>query len=207
MLSKVWTPNGVGIALVSLSLVGLFFLESVFTPRSHRFEIPQGENAPLKNIPLDTSFKVVVPGGLSNLKMGSTSSFKDIFTTKENSPELLLVNFWATWCDPCVEEIPSLNWMGQQLSKNAISSRYQLVTISVDENSKSISKLERTLKTRFNFAVLHDPDGQFSRTLGITKFPETFLVDSNGTVLYKWIGPQDWQSQEMIQTLASLSKP
>jgi peroxiredoxin len=76
-----------------------------------------------------------------------------------------------------------------------------LVTISVDESAEAVRKFAKTLNRPLPFLVLHDPDGAFSRQLGVTKFPETFLIDSKGKILQKWIGPQDWLSLEVLQFL------
>ncbi|MCB0404572.1 MAG: TlpA family protein disulfide reductase [Bdellovibrionales bacterium] len=112
----------------------------------------------------------------------------------------LIVNFWATWCAPCLDELPSLEQLNRRLSATAEGPR--LVTVSVDEKTGVIDQLFKTLEFKPSFLVLHDPEGAFARQLGTTRFPETYWIDRNGTILHRWIGPQDWLSKEVIEKLA-----
>lgn len=204
MAPRAWTPNGLGIFWVSIALLGLFFIEPLVSRRSYFFKTPETTSPLLREIPLKSELEVVLSGGVTELQNKKLTSFQNIVNSSPS--KLLLINFWATWCDPCVEEIPSLNWLSRQLKETSGMGLPSFVTVSVDEKRQSIFQLEKTLENRLDFPVLHDPDGKFSRTLGISKFPETFLVDSEGAILYKWIGPQDWQSQETIKILASFAK-
>lgn len=121
---------------------------------------------------------------------------------KELATRNLLINFWATWCDPCIEEIPSLNLLAKQLHLAQSKTTPLLVTISVDETAVAVKKLEESLSRKYEFIVLHDPDGKWAKSLNITKFPETFLIAPDGKLLFKWIGPQDWLSLETLQILS-----
>ncbi len=205
MSPRVWTPNGVGILGVTLALIALFFLEPLTVKRSYQFSNPEKSVSPLKQIPLNYEFELALSGQESTLQNQKRMSLEKFLAAQKKPSKLLLINFWATWCDPCVEEIPSLNWLSLQLRGLESSGFPSFITVSVDDNPKAIFHLEKTLETRFRFPVFHDPEGQFSKTLGILKFPETFLVDSKGTILYKWIGPQDWQSQEIVRILVSFA--
>jgi len=207
LLSPLRSPNGLGILLVSLGLVGLFFIETLVSKRSSHFELSISDSEVLKKIPIDTSLEVVRSGGVSLPPQSKKTSFEVLGASKQSQSKLMLVNFWATWCDPCIEELPSLKLLSKQLNDGSTSSLPLFVTVSVDEKKEAIFNLEKSLQSQFDFIILHDPDGQFSRSLRITKFPETLLINSEGTILHKWIGPQDWQSQEIIQTLASFAKP
>ena len=76
-----------------------------------------------------------------------------------------------------------------------------LITISVDDRIEDISKLESTLDFKPTFSVMYDREGELARTMGTTKFPETYLVNAQGKILYKWLGPQDWLSDDVLQQL------
>lgn len=76
-----------------------------------------------------------------------------------------------------------------------------LITISVDDRLDDITKLERTLDFKPTFSVLYDKDGELARSLGTTKFPETYLINKSGKILYKWLGPQNWLSEDVLRQL------
>lgn len=186
------SPSWVGAYLVGFSLVLLFWAEPILKHRSRSFEV----SAP-------PSIQAVIPVDkpLIELKSNQSTTLESLLTQAGRPQGKLLVNFWATWCDPCIEEIPTLAALGTQLQAQSDQALPLLVTISVDDNAEAVRKFSKTLERPLPFLVLHDPDGSFSRQLGVTKFPETFLIDSKGKILQKWIGPQDWLSLEVLQTL------
>lgn len=185
-----------GSLIVLLVFLSLIFLEPVYLNRSRSFiPSPSSGQAPLE-FPLEERFAVLY-AGQSSFLLG-----KKEVSLKELAARNLLINFWATWCDPCIEEIPSLNLLAQQLHQVSDKKLPLLVTISVDEKAEAVKKLEQSLSSRYEFIVLHDPDGKWAKGLGITKFPETFLISSEGRLIFKWLGPQDWLSLETLQVLS-----
>ena len=112
----------------------------------------------------------------------------------------MLLNFWATWCAPCVQEVPSLNELQKQLAGSGLV----VLGISVDRNE---STYKNFLK-RFNiaFQTVRDPEEDISSSYGTYKFPETYLIDRNGKVLQKYIGPpqKGWTDPEIVNYLRSL---
>lgn len=119
----------------------------------------------------------------------------------EKSPNGILVNFWATWCPPCLEEMPSLEYFHRKIKGNA--KLPQLITLSIDEKPQEIFALFRTLDYSVSFTVLHDPLGELSRRVGTSKFPETYWVSPQGEIKHKWAGPQNWLGSEVLSVLAS----
>ncbi|MBI1861329.1 MAG: TlpA family protein disulfide reductase [Deltaproteobacteria bacterium] len=115
-----------------------------------------------------------------------------------------IVNFWATWCPPCLEEIPTLESLNRMAKGAALP---PIVTLSVDESANDVLGLFDTMKSRPNFSVLHDTDGLVARSFGTTKFPETYWINSDGVVIRRWVGPQDWLSADVIGLLKTLSTP
>ncbi len=107
----------------------------------------------------------------------------------------IILNFWATWCPPCIEELPSLEYLHRQIKGPTMPI---LATVSVDERGEDVWGLFETLSFKPSFLVLHDPDGEVARSFGATKFPETFWVKTNGFVLKRWAGPQDWLSADVL---------
>ena len=113
---------------------------------------------------------------------------------------VMLLNFWATWCAPCVQDVPSLNELQKQLAGSGLV----VLGISVDRNE---STYKNFLK-RFNiaFQTVRDPEEDISSSYGTYRFPETYLIDRNGKVLQKYIGPpqKGWTDPEIVNYLRSL---
>jgi len=115
--------------------------------------------------------------------------------------KVVLLNFWATWCPPCREEIPSM----VKLNTFMAGKPFQMVCVSVDEGGKKA--VETYFKNSgFTLPAYLDPSGQVAKTYGITGVPETFVIDKNGTIVKKVIGGLDWNSPEVIAFLEGLMK-
>lgn len=111
---------------------------------------------------------------------------------------IVLVNFWATWCPPCREELPSLERLYRKLRPQGLS----LVAISVDERPEPVRALLRTYEVSFPVAL--DRDARIPSLYGVTGYPETFVVDSTGTVIRHFIGPQEWDSEPILRFFEDL---
>jgi peroxiredoxin len=112
--------------------------------------------------------------------------------------KLLVLNFWATWCPPCVEEIPSLD----QFQKTFSGSGVVVLGISVDQNQKAYQQFLSRAKVAFMTA--RDPEAEISAEYGTFKYPETYIIDSRGKVVEKIIGPTNWTDPEMMNRVKSL---
>ena len=111
----------------------------------------------------------------------------------------LLINFWATWCPPCIEELPTLEILGRQLAEKNDPRLPRLITVSVDEKPEDVDNLFRSLNYKVTFPVLYDKSGAFSTSVGTVKFPETYWVSNSGQIIKKWVGPQDWMSGDILR--------
>jgi thiol-disulfide isomerase/thioredoxin len=109
----------------------------------------------------------------------------------------ILVNFWATWCPPCREEMPSLTRLAQSFDPQS----FEVVTVSVDEGWEPIEKFFSGSKIQFR--VLLDDGARISRMYGTTKFPETYLVDKDGRLRLKFVGPRNWMDPNVATLLQS----
>ncbi|HMK48741.1 MAG TPA: TlpA disulfide reductase family protein [Thermodesulfovibrionales bacterium] len=112
---------------------------------------------------------------------------------------VVLVNFWATWCGSCVEEIPSMEKMFRQLSGD---SRFKLVTILYKDDLQRATGF--MLQNGYTFPVYVNPDSSAEKTFGITGVPETFILDKKGTLRHKVIGPEEWDSPRVLDALRSM---
>jgi thiol-disulfide isomerase/thioredoxin len=96
---------------------------------------------------------------------------------------VVLVNFWATWCEPCRAEMPGL----QQLRDQLHGQPFRLYSIDLQEDPDSIAAFERELGLRLD--VLIDGDGTVTRAYGVRALPATFLVDRQGVLRQQHLGP------------------
>ncbi len=115
--------------------------------------------------------------------------------------KVVLLNFWATWCPPCVEEIPSLVALRGALKGKG----FELVTVSVDEELPVLKAfLQKHLKHPADLPVLSDPQKRSAAAFGTEKFPETYLIDAQGVIRQKYIYKRDWSSRESVACIESL---
>jgi peroxiredoxin len=131
---------------------------------------------------------------------------KNFQFTMDGKPETLaslrgkvvILNFWATWCPPCIEETPSLVVMQERLKAKGIT----VVAVSVDVDE---SAYRRFLKEHgVNLLTVRDPDQKASGIYGTFKFPETYVIDRNGVMRRKFIGAVDWTEPEITDFLSRL---
>jgi thiol-disulfide isomerase/thioredoxin len=127
-------------------------------------------------------------GGLDGSSFGSSAL----------AGKVTLINFWATWCPPCVEEIPSLN----QLAGRYRDKAFEIVSIDYRETVPSV--LEFSKKIPVEFPVLMDLDGQVSYAWKVFSFPSSFLLDRKGNIRYSVNRAIDWNTPEVWKTIDTL---
>jgi peroxiredoxin len=113
--------------------------------------------------------------------------------------KVVVLNFWATWCAPCVEETPSLNRMHQLIT----SSGGMVLGISIDEDESEYRKF--LADHQIAFPTFRDPSKDIATSYGTLGWPETFIINRDGKMVRKLIGPQVWDSPEMIAYLKRLA--
>lgn len=112
--------------------------------------------------------------------------------------QVVVLNFWATWCPPCVQETPALVQMQERMKDKGIV--VLAVSIDVDE-----AAYHRFLKDyHVNMVTVRDPDQKSSALYGTHGWPETYIIDRTGVVRRKFIGPVEWNSPEITDFLTKL---
>jgi peroxiredoxin len=111
---------------------------------------------------------------------------------------LLVLNFWATWCPPCVQEMPSLEEFQRRLAPSGVV----VLGVSVDKSDRAYR--EFLGKAKVSFLTARDPSAEISGEYGTFKYPETYVIDANGRVVQKHIGPEVWTDENLIQQIQAL---
>ncbi|MGA9543616.1 MAG: TlpA disulfide reductase family protein [Candidatus Sulfotelmatobacter sp.] len=119
-------------------------------------------------------------------------------TLSQFKGQVVVLNFWATWCPPCIEEMPSLVQMQERLKSRGVT--VLAVSVDVDENS-----YRRFLRDHnVNLLSVRDADQKSNELYGTFKFPETYVIDRKGIVRRKFIGAVDWTDPEVMDFLGRL---
>jgi cytochrome c biogenesis protein CcmG, thiol:disulfide interchange protein DsbE len=119
-------------------------------------------------------------------------------TLSQYRGQVVVLNFWATWCPPCVEETPSLVQMNDRLKNKGVT----LVGVSVDVDGDAYHRFLKDHK--IDYVTVRDADQKSNNLYGTFKFPETYIIDRNGTLRRKFIGAVDWNSREITEFLSKL---
>lgn len=114
--------------------------------------------------------------------------------------KVVFLNFWATWCKPCKEEMPSMQLLWDDLKKG----EFVILAISMDRvtTQNDIPPFIESMK--LTFPILTDSWGQTDGRYKLMGVPETYIIDQNGILREKVIGPRDWSRPESLETIAQL---
>lgn len=129
--------------------------------------------------------RIVKAGDASPNFSINTDSGRTITATNFGG-RVLVLHFWASWCAPCVEEIPALN----DFEKKVAGSGVVVLGVSVDTNENAYRRFLNRYQVAFQTA--RDPQENLSASFGTFKFPETYIIDRTGKVVQKIIGEGDW---------------
>ncbi len=119
-------------------------------------------------------------------------------TLSQFKGQVVVLNFWATWCPPCIEEMPSLVQMQQRMKPKGVT----VVAVSVDVDDSNYRRFLRDHNV--NLLSVRDADQKSNSLYGTFKFPETYVIDRNGVVRRKFIGAVDWTEPDVIEYLGKL---
>ncbi len=139
----------------------------------------------------------VVSAGDNAPSFSITASNGQTISQDNFGGKLLILNFWATWCPPCIEETPSLI----ELHKRFANRGLVVLGISVDKNEKAYQAFLK----RFGLPYLtaRDPEEKINTDYGTIKYPESYIIDQRGKVLQKIVGARDWTDEKMVSDVQS----
>ncbi len=126
---------------------------------------------------------------------GRTVALKDLREKKDLRGKVVVLNFWATWCPPCVEEIPSLVAMQAQM-KDQVT----VFAVSVDEDEEAYRNF--LVEHKVDLLTVRDPSKKSALLYGTVKYPESYVIDPGGIVRRKYVGPVEWTQPAVLEFLA-----
>lgn len=173
--------------LMVLAIVSFFGLSlglGAYVLRDELFPVEVGSRAP--------SFTARTVDGSSRVR-----------TLEDYKGKVVVLNVWATWCPPCIVEMPSF----ERLHRLVQDTNLKIVAISVDDvvGADSVRGFARGLGVTFD--ILLDSTHTLERAYQVTGYPETFVIARDGTIRKKWIGPADWSSPANVALIRDLLKP
>lgn len=110
--------------------------------------------------------------------------------------KIVLVNFWATWCVPCIDELPSLMELQRQMPQIVV------VAISMDEDPEAYQRF--LTKYHVDLLTVRDPSQKIQTLYGTAQIPETYVIDRQGMLRRKFVSAQNWTSPEIMEYLSKL---
>jgi peroxiredoxin len=167
-----WGPWLVGAAVGAAALFALFAAPSPPPP------LGRGSPAPAFELP-----RLSAPDSIALADLGG---------------KVVLINFWATWCKPCEDEMPAM----EKLYRTLRSDGFELIAISVDDEVAAVATFRERLG--LSFPILMDTGKEVASAYQTFRFPETFLVGRDGIVVERYIGPKDWAAPAYVDRIRRL---
>ena len=161
------------LGLMALAVIGfVFVVKDLFVQRV----VEAGDKAP--------SFTVTADDG----RLIKSTNF---------GGKLLVLNFWATWCPPCVEETPSLSEFARQMQGQG----GVVLAVSVDKNEQAYKRFLQQVRPAF--LTTRDPDADIPAEFGSFKWPETYVIDQSGRVRQKYVSNRNWTDPAIMNEIRS----
>lgn len=190
--------------LVDESFIALsFFALSFFALRYYRC-VKRSSLAPAIGVVIVLGF---LAGCYSGSRPGHIGSQAPDFTVQDADHKITLsqfrgkvvvLNFWATWCPPCIEETPSLVRMTARMKDKGVV----VLAVSIDDDDAAYHKFLKDYDV--NMITVRDGERKASSLFGTFGWPESYIIDRNGVIRRKFIGPVEWNSPEIIDYLSKL---
>ena len=152
-------------------------------------------------------FVTFVPGCTSNTSPPKIGKPAPDFTVQDSAHSVTLsqfrgkvvvLNFWASWCAPCIQETPALVAMQERMRSKGVV----ILGVSIDEDEAAYNRFLK--QYGINFVTVREPNQNVARIYGTSGWPETYIIDRNGIVRRKFIGPVEWTSPEVLEFLGKV---
>jgi peroxiredoxin len=169
----------------------LFLLVALFAAVALWFVI--GSEAPVAPVVRgatapDFRLEVLAPGA-AELELSSLAG------------RVVLLNFWATWCEPCEQEMPAMERLYERLPRD----RFELVAVSIDEEPAPV--LEFVERYSLRFPIVLDPGKKVAGAYQTMGVPESLLIGPDGRIVERYVGPREWDAPEYVARIEALFAP
>ncbi|MBL7716058.1 MAG: TlpA family protein disulfide reductase [Bdellovibrionales bacterium] len=124
-----------------------------------------------------------------------------IYSLDSSKGEIVVLHFWATWCAPCLEELPEWVEMARRFEGRPI----RFVAVSLDKSWAKAEEFLKPEKTPKNVVSVLDSESRVPELFGSFQFPETYLIAPDRRILSKWVGPQEWGSSAMSELFTQVA--
>ncbi len=151
--------------------------------------VVRGAIAPAFSLP-----RLAVAADPPRVAVDSTDSFE----LAALSGRVVLVNFWATWCEPCEQELPAMERLYQRLPRD----RFELVAVSIDDEDAKVAEFVK--RYSLTFPIVMDRDKKVSEAYQTMGVPESLLLDRSGHVVERYVGPREWDAPEYVERIEAL---
>jgi len=122
----------------------------------------------------------------------------ELLALSQVNGKVVLVNFWATWCKPCEDEMPAMETLYRELH----GAGFELIAISVDDDRATVAAFRD--KLGLSFPILLDPEQDAAAAYQTFRFPESFLIGRDGIVVERYIGPKEWAAPAYVTRVRRL---
>jgi cytochrome c biogenesis protein CcmG, thiol:disulfide interchange protein DsbE len=122
---------------------------------------------------------------------------------QEYKGKVVFLNFWASWCDPCKEEWPGMQFLAQELAQE-YGDEFVMVAVSVEENDADVVSFLKENGMARSVVILRDKGEKTARSFGATGWPESFILGRDGKILHHFVGPRNWDSREAFTYLRAV---
>jgi len=137
-------------------------------------------------------------GNIKSLHIDFNDLKNNRHTLKSHQGEVLLINFWASWCPPCVKELPSLNRLQSKIG----TKDFNILAVNIGEETATVRKFLAPMSIQF--PVLTDPEGESVKPWKLIAFPSSFIVDKKGVIRYSLFGAIEWDNMEVTGIIQKL---
>ena len=131
--------------------------------------------------------------------MGVTAEGKPI-RLSDYKGHVVLLNFWATWCVPCLEEMPAM----ERLAEKMQGKRFKILAVDLQESQDKVRQFAKA--ANFTFPLVLDPAGEISLHYGVQTIPVSYIIDGTGTVFRRAKGGRAWDSADAVAFFSDLIK-